>query len=145
QIESALRHVFGPDSQLVADGSYYLVTHDTAVAAAGGWSRRATLYGGDRMKGGEDPLLDAMTEPARIRAFFVHPGCARRGIGSQILQACMDAAVAAGFRRFSLAYTLSGVPLYRAFGFQERERFDIPMPDGLTLPVIRMEKDADAS
>jgi GNAT superfamily N-acetyltransferase len=95
------------------------------------------------MRAQEDPLLDPATEAARIRAFFVHPAFARRGIGSRILQACMDSARAAGFRRLSLAATLPGVPLYRAFGFEERERFEIPLPDGLALPVVQMERDAD--
>ena len=94
------------------------------------------------MKEREDPLLDPEIEPARIRAFFVHPDCARRGIGTRILRACMDAAHAAGFRRVTLASTLPGVPFYSALGFEEKERIDVPMPDGLTLPVIRMERDA---
>jgi GNAT superfamily N-acetyltransferase len=92
------------------------------------------------MKTEEDPLLDPHSEPARIRAFFVHPDCARRGIGSRILRACLDAAREAGFRRVTLASTLPGVPFYRAFGFEEKERIEVPLPDGVALPVIRMEK-----
>ena len=95
------------------------------------------------MKAQEDPLLDPATEPARIRAFFVHPAFARRGVGSEILRACLASARAAGFRRFSLVSTLPGIPLYRAFGFAERERIEVPLPDGLSLPVIRVERDAD--
>src|SRR5262245_10112134 len=84
QIESALRHVFGPDTQLIADQTYYVIVDDGALAAAGGWSRRRTLYGGDQMKAAEDPLLDPATESARIRAFFVHPAWARGGLGRQL-------------------------------------------------------------
>lgn len=149
QTESAILHVFGTDSRLIADGTYFAAEAEEEgrlrlrlrIVGCGGWSRRRTLYGGDQMKDAEDPLLDPATEPARIRAFFVHPDFARRGIGSQILRACMDAARAAGFRRVTLASTLPGVPFYRAFGFLEHERIEVPLPDGLTLPVIRMERD----
>ncbi len=111
------------------------------LAGCGGWSRRRTLYGGDQMRAPEDPLLDPRTEAARIRAFFVHPGFARRGVGRAILEACLDAARAAGFRRVELAATLPGVPFYRAFGFEDREPLEAPMPGGLALPVLRMERD----
>lgn len=141
QTESAIRFVFGPDSQLIADGTYFVAEEDGMLVGCGGWSRRRTLYGGDQMKEGtEDPLLDSATEAARIRAFFVHPGFARRGVGSQILHACVGAARAAGFRRLELAATLPGVPLYEAFGFAPQERVDLALPDGVTLPVIRMER-----
>lgn len=143
QTESAIRFVFGPDSQLIADGTYFVVEEDGALVGCGGWSRRRRLYGGDQMKEGEDPMLNPATEPAGIRAFFVHPGFARRGIGSQILEACMAAARAAGFRRLELAATLPGVPLYEAFGFAAREELGVPMPDGTSLPVIRMERAID--
>ncbi len=143
QTESAIRYVFGPDSRLIADGTYFVAEDGAVLAGCGGWSRRRTLYGGDQMKAGEDPLLDPATDAARVRAFFVHPAFARRGIGSGILGACMDAARAAGFRRMELASTLPGVPLYEAFGFEARERIEVPMPDGLTLPVIRMERALD--
>ena len=143
QTESAILYVFGPDSRLIADGTYFAAEEDGTLAGCGGWSRRRTLYGGDQMKAQEDPLLDPATEAARIRAFFVHPAFARRGVGSGILEACMDAARAAGFRRMELASTLPGVPLYEAFGFEARERIEVPMPDGLTLPVIRMKRALD--
>ena len=143
QTESAIRYVFGPDSRLIADGTYFAAEEGGTLAGCGGWSRRRTLYGGDQMKAREDPLLDPATEAARIRAFFVHPAFARRGVGSRILGACMDAARAAGFRRMELASTLPGVPLYEAFAFEARERIEVPMPDGLTLPVIRMERALD--
>jgi GNAT superfamily N-acetyltransferase len=140
QIEGATRYVFGPDSRLIADGTYYVAHVEGHIAGCGGWSRRRSLYGGDQMSPEADPLLDPATEAARIRAFFVHPAFARRGIGSRILHACMDAARAAGFRRLELAATLPGVPLYEAFGFQARERVAVPMPDGLALPIVVMER-----
>jgi GNAT superfamily N-acetyltransferase len=143
ETESAIRYVFGPDSRLIADGTYFVVEQDGRMAACGGWSRRRTLYGGDQMKAGEEPLLDPATEPAKVRAFFVHPDFARRGIGTLLLDACVAAARAAGFRRLELAATLPGVPLYAARGFFERERLDVPMPDGRKLPIVRMERDID--
>ncbi len=138
QIESAIRHVFGPDTQLIADRTYFVATAGGMLVGCGGWSRRRTLFGGDQMKTAEDPLLDPKAEPARVRAFFVHPDWARRGIAGAILEACMNAARAAGFRRVELVATLPGEPLYRAFGFDVLERFEAAMPDGLTLPVVRM-------
>jgi len=159
QTEAAIRHVFGPDTRLIADGTYFLAEETggpgppatqgaarsagvarSAVIGCGGWSRRRTLYGGDQMKSAEDPLLDPRTDAARIRAFFVHPAFARRGVGRAILDACLDGARAAGFRRVELASTLPGVPFYRAFGFEEREALEAPMPVGFGLPVIRMER-----
>ena len=140
QTEAAIRHVFGPDTRLVADGTYFVAEEESALSGCGGWSKRRTLYGGDQMKSADDPLLDPRTDAARIRAFFVHPGFARRGVGRAILEACLDAARAAGFRRVELASTLPGVPFYRAFGFEEREALEAPMPVGFGLPVIRMER-----
>ena len=143
--ESAILHVFGPDSLLIADGTYFVAEEDDGrLAGCGGWSRRRTLYGGDQTKSGEEPLLDPATEPAKIRAFFVHPDFARRGIGSRLLEACIEAARAAGFRRLELAATLPGVPLYAARGFREGERLEVPMPDGRHLAIVRMERDIDA-
>jgi GNAT superfamily N-acetyltransferase len=140
QTEAALRYIFGPDTRLITDGTYFVVEEDGALAGCGGWSRRRTLYGGDQMKPGEDALLDPSTDAARIRAFFVHPDYARRGVGSAILDACLEAARAAGFRRVELAATLPGVPFYRALGFEECETLEAPMPDGQALPIIRMER-----
>jgi GNAT superfamily N-acetyltransferase len=140
QAEHALVHVFGPDTQLIADGTYYVVQTSHALVAAGGWSRRRTLYGGDQTKAGEDPLLDPATEPARIRAFFVHPAWARRGLGRLLFEHCLSAARAAGFRELTLVATLPGVPLYEAVGFVSEERFAVPMSGGIELPVIRMRR-----
>lgn len=139
QIESALRYVFGPDSQLIADRTYYAVeTADGELIAAGGWSRRQTLYGGDQMKGVEDPLLNPPRDAARIRGFFVHPSWARRGLARRLFDLCAEEAALAGFRRLELVATLPGVPLYRALGFAEQERVLVPLPDGERLPVVTM-------
>ena len=140
QAEGGLRHVFGVDTQLVADGTYYLIEADGALAAAGGWSARRTLFGGDQMKAAEDPRLDPATEPARIRAFFVHPAHARRGLGRRLFAACEAAARAAGFRSFELMATLPGVPLYAALGFVAHERVDVPLDGGVVLPCVRMTR-----
>ena len=144
QIESALRYVFGVDTQLIADGTYFVVEVDGHFAACGGWSKRQTLYGGDQLKTGEDPLLDPATEPARIRAFFVDPDFARRGIGRQLLTACEQAAQEAGFRRLEMGATLPGEPLYAAAGYQAIEPIDLQMPDGVILPIVRMGKTVNA-
>jgi GNAT superfamily N-acetyltransferase len=140
QIESSIRHMFGPDTQLIDDGTYFVVEAEGAIVGCGGWSRRATLFGGDQTKAGADPLLDPAGDPARIRAFFVHPAAARRGVGSRLMTACIDAARAAGFRTLTLVATLPGEPLYRAFGFVAEERFEAPLADGSTLPVVRMAR-----
>lgn len=140
QIESAIRYVFGPDTQLIADGTYFAAEAEGQIVGCGGWSRRRTLYGGDQMKDAEDPLLDPRTEAARIRAFFIHPEWARRGIGSAIMRACRDAAAAAGFTRLQLMATLPGEPLYRAFGFQALERVTTTLTDGVRVDFVRMER-----
>ena len=140
QVESKLRHVFGVDTRLIADGTYFVIEEDGAIVACGGWSRRGTLFGGDQMKAGPDPLLDPATEPARIRAFFVDPAYARRGLGSEILSACTQAAEAAGFRSFELVATGAGEQLYRAHGFALVERFEVELPDQIRVSVARMNK-----
>lgn len=140
QVESGLRYVFGPDSQLIADGTYFVVEDRGVLAGAGGWSFRNTHYGGDQMKDGEDIAIDPATEPARIRAFFVHPSHARRGIGRMLLEACTAAARASGFRSLALAATLPGVPLYTACGFTAIRREDVILPDGTPLGIVFMQK-----
>ena len=140
QIESAIKYVFGVDTQLIADGTYYVVTSEDRIAGSGGWSKRSTLYGADKMKSGGDPLLDPQVEPARIRAFFVHPDFARRGIGSLLIERCMTEARRAGFRSLELMATLPGVPLYARFGFTAIESVDAPLPDGERLPLRRMTR-----
>jgi GNAT superfamily N-acetyltransferase len=140
QIEAALVAVFGVDTQLIMDGTYYVIDSPTGAAAAGGWSYRRTLYGGDQMKGVADPPLDAATEPARIRAFFVDPHWARRGLARELYDECARAARAAGFRSFELMATLPGEPLYSALGFSALERTTVPLGNGVELPLVRMTR-----
>ena len=143
QIESALASVYGVDSQLIADGTYFVVQANSAggvIVACGGWSKRKTLYGGDVWKAREDSLLDPLTDAAKIRAFFVHPDWVRRGIGTLLLDVCEQAAIAEGFRRFEMGATLSGVPLYRARGYVSLENLGVPLANGESLPIVRMEK-----
>ncbi|MEW6129750.1 MAG: GNAT family N-acetyltransferase [Acidobacteriota bacterium] len=140
QIESAIIHIFGVDSQLIDDGTYFVAESNHQIVGCGGWSKRKTLFGGDQMKGDEDGLLDPQSEPARIRAFFVHPDWTRKGIGKRIISACENAARESGFNRLELAATLPGEPLYAAVGYHPIEKIDVPMPDGEFLAIIRMGK-----
>ena len=111
-----------------------------SIVGCGGWSKRKTLYGGDQWSDREAALLDPQHDAAKIRAFFIHPECARRGIGSMILEACENAAQAAGFTRFEMGATLTGVPLYMARGYVALEDLEVPLANGETLPIVRMEK-----
>ncbi len=141
QIESALVNMFGVDTRLIEDGTYYVAEVEGRIVACGGWSKRATLFGGDQMKACEDDLLlNPQIDPARIRAFFVHPEYARRGIGSRMMEACERAAQEAHFTTLELVATLPGEPLYKSFGYEVAERFDIELPEGVRLPVARMRK-----
>ena len=140
QVESALVHIFGVDSQLIADGTYYSAVSGDEIVGCGGWSKRKTLFGGDQMKSNEDNLLDPTVDPARIRAFFVHPQWARQGIGKRIILTCEAAARQDGFQRMELAATLPGEPLYAALGYQVVKRFEVAMADGEVLPVAQMAK-----
>jgi GNAT superfamily N-acetyltransferase len=140
----ALDMVFGVDTQLIEDGTYFVATASEegkpAIAACGGWSKRKTLFGSDHCAGREDGLLDPARDAARIRAFFVHPEWARRGIGSRLLEVCESAAGRAGFRRLEMGATLAGVPLYRARGYVAGEQRDVPLGPGFSLPIIYMSK-----
>jgi len=140
QIESSIKYVFGVDTQLVTDGTYYVAELDGKIVGCGGWSKRNTLYGGDQHKDVEDPLLDPATDAARIRAFFVHPDHARQGIGTHIINVCEEAAKSNGFSTFQLGATLPGVPLYSAMGYHAVERIDQPLPDGEILGIVKMKK-----
>lgn len=140
QRAAALGPVFGVDRQLILDGTYFVVEADGGIVGCGGWSRRRAMYGGDRARDGEDAPLDPQHDPARIRAFFVHPHWARRGIGRALLQSCEEAIRAAGFIRAELVATLPGEPLYTSVGYGVIERYDAPLKDGLSLPVVRMGK-----
>jgi len=140
QIASALRFMFGVDTQLIDDGTYYAVQQGERIVAAGGWSGRRTLFGGDQWKHGADAPLDPGTEAARIRAFFVDPGAARQGLGRILFDRCLTDARAAGFQRLELMATLPGEPLYRALGFAEDERVELALPDGIRMPLVRMSR-----
>jgi len=157
QIEGALKTVFGVDSQLIADGTYIVAQAEpTAIERAeakhaqpelmivgcGGWSKRKTLYGSDHWTGREDALLDPLCDAAKIRAFFIHPAWARRGVGSTILKACEDAARSAGFTRYEMGATLTGAKLFGAKGYVAVKPISIPLLNGESLPVIHMEKPA---
>jgi GNAT superfamily N-acetyltransferase len=155
QIEGALKTVFGVDSQLIADGTYLVAEavpnrmesdepkNDGAaslIVGCGGWSKRKTLFGGDRWKNREDELLDPLRDAAKIRAFFIHPAWARQGIGGMILEACEGAALAAGFTRYEMGATLTGAKLFGAKGYVAVKPISIPLMNGEVLPVIHMEK-----
>ncbi len=143
QTESMIRYAIGVDSQLVVDGTYYVAadTSDGQIVGCGGWSMRQTLYGGDQAKGKEDALLIPGTDAARIRAFFVDPHHARRGIGRQMIDTCEEAARVAGFTRMELGATLPGEPLYAAMGYVVIDRFNITLPDGEVLACAHMTKE----
>ena len=155
QIEGALKTVFGVDSQLIADGTYIVAEAEAGsgdrtgaanaspgliIIGCGGWSKRKTLYGSDHWTGREDALLDPLRDAAKIRAFFIHPDWARRGVGSMILKACEDAARSAGFTRYEMGATLTGAKLFGAKGYIAVKPISIPLANGESLPVIHMEK-----
>ena len=147
QINSALRTVFGVDSQLVGDGTYLVVESVSSdsndhpvIVACGGWSKHKTLYGGDSWRDRQDDLLDPATDAAKIRAFFIHPDWARRGIGTLLLDACESAAHAAGFTRFEMGATLTGAKLFEQRGYVAVERLNVPLEGEITLPIIYMVK-----
>lgn len=140
-IESSLRYLYGIDTQLVADRTYYVVEHDGLPVACGGWSFRLTPFGSD--DAGEvrdDARRVAGRDAAVIRAFFVHPEWTRRGLGRLVLEACEDAARDAGFDRFELTATLMGIPFYRAAGYRDVRPVDVTLADGVVLPHLLMEK-----
>jgi GNAT superfamily N-acetyltransferase len=140
ETEAAIRYVFGVDTALVQDGTYFVATLDGSLAGCGGWSRRNTLYGGDQRPVGESLLLDPAKDAARIRAFFVAPTAARRGVGRALLNACAAAAAQAGFQSLTLMATLPGVPFYAALGFHSDEDVVDVLPDGTPLAFVRMSK-----
>ncbi len=141
--EAALATVFTVDSQLIADGTYFIASaEDGRLAGCGGWSRRKTLYGGDRQVGIIEPeLLNPVTDAAKIRAIFVHPAFARQGLGSLILEMSEKATEDAGFTRLEMGSTLAGVSLYKLKGYIETERILVPVKDGERIEVVRMMKE----
>ena len=140
QVEGALRGAFGVDRQLLADATYFVCERAGELLACGGWSFRATLFGGDARPGRDDSRLDPASEPARIRAFFVAPEFARCGLGSRLLMHCETEAQAHGFRRCALMSTLPGVRLYRRHGYVAAEPIEYPLAAGLTIRFVPMEK-----
>jgi GNAT superfamily N-acetyltransferase len=143
QINASLKTVFTTDSQLIADGTYFVVLAEGELAGCGGWSKRKTLYGGDgQMERIEPEMLDPATDAAKVRAIFVHPRFARMGLGSLILRAAEEAAVEAGFKSFEMGSTLTGVALYSLKGYREVDRVRVPVGDGEEIEVVRMMKEA---
>jgi GNAT superfamily N-acetyltransferase len=140
QTDSALRFMFGVDTRLVEQGTYFVVEAADEIVAAGGWSAWRTLYGGDRFKDGDDEPLEPGRDAARIRAFFVHPDWARKGLARQLFERCLRESRAAGFHALELMATLPGEPLYRALGFSADERIEIALSDGVVLPLVRMSR-----
>ncbi len=141
QAAAITREVFGVDSALVADGSYFAIEAGDAIVACGGWSKRATDFGGDQAKSGDDRLLDPATEPARIRAFFVDPDFARQGLGGMLLEHCTKAAARAGFKALELVSTMPGEPLYLHHGFSALECIELPLSGGVSVALTRMRKE----
>lgn len=137
---TASYEVMGLDTQLIADGTYFVVEDGGAIAGCGGWSRRATLFGGDHSAGRDAALLDPAKDAARVRAMYTHPDHTRKGVGRLILDACEAAARAEGFTRAEMAATMGGVPLYRACGYHDIEPFEAETSSGYRVPLIRMGK-----
>ena len=140
QLAVALGPVFGLDRQFIRDGTYFVVENAGEIIACGGWSKRLAVYGGDHERAGADAELNPAMDAARVRAFFVHPNWERRGIGRVLLEASEAAIRKAGFQRIELAATLAGEALYARHGYTVAERYDAPMPGGMTIAVVRMTK-----
>jgi GNAT superfamily N-acetyltransferase len=131
--------IMGLDNQLIDDGTYFIVECDGQLAGCGGWSRRATLYGGDHSAGRDSAMLDPARDPAKVRAMYTHPAFSRRGVGRLVLSLCESTAAAAGFTRLELMSTLSGLPLYRAAGFEVIEEVE-DASGGVPVPLLKMGK-----
>lgn len=140
QIEGALLGAFGVDTQLILDGTYFVAEADGKLVACGGWSKRRTLFGGDAGSGRDAGQLDPATDAAKIRAFFVDPAYARRGLGSAILERCEAEARACGFRRFEMMATLPGAKLYTRYGYSGTERIQYEVRPGVMIDFIPMSK-----
>ncbi|MDR3615630.1 MAG: GNAT family N-acetyltransferase [Candidatus Obscuribacterales bacterium] len=145
QIDGALGTVLGLDTQLIEDGTYFVVEDENQIVGCGGWSYRRTLFGSDHASVRESELLDPLVDAAKIRAFFIHPDWARKGIGSQILGLCENAARQSSFKRFEMGATLTGVPLYQARGYSEFARVEVPLSNGEFLQVVKMQKNAESA
>lgn len=140
----ASHRVMGLDTQLIRDSTYFIIESGGRIAGCGGWSWRSTLYGGDESAVTREPrALDPAAEPARIRAMYTDPDFVRRGVGRLILSLCEQAARDAGFRRATMMATMAGVPLYAACGYEEVEPITITNVEGVSVPLVRMEKSLD--
>jgi GNAT superfamily N-acetyltransferase len=140
QIEGALQGAFGVDSQLIEDGTYFVVEAAGVIVGCGGWSYRRTLFGGDKRAERDSAVLDPRTEAARIRAFFIDPAHARKGIGTLLLQKCESEARGRGFSRVELMSTLPGVRLYCARGYSGIERVNYEVAPGVAIEFVPMSK-----
>lgn len=140
QRAAALGSVFGTDKNLIIDQTYFIAELEGQMVGCGGWSKRQAMFGADSLASKQSGFLDPAKDAARIRAFFVHPDFARRGIGAKILAHCEAAAIKDGFKRFELGSTLTGIPLYSAYGYEPIERIDTPLPNGETLAIVLMGK-----
>jgi N-acetylglutamate synthase-like GNAT family acetyltransferase len=141
QIEGAIRTVFGVDTALILDGTYFVADRDGELIGCGGWSKRRTLFGGDQFAARDASELDPLTEPAKIRAFFIHPDHARKGIARTLLETCENAALAAGFQSLELMSTLPGIKLYEACGYHGTEACELSVGDGITIGLVPMRKE----
>src|SRR6266850_776075 len=141
QIEAAILTVFGVDTDLILDGTYFVADSSGMLIGCGGWSKRKTLFGGDRFASRDSSELDTKLEAARIRAFFVHSESSRKGIGRAILASCESEAKAYGFRSIELMATLPGVKLYKACGYEGDQRVEYEIGDGLVIEFVPMRKD----
>jgi GNAT superfamily N-acetyltransferase len=141
QIEAAIVTVFGVDTDLIEDGTYFVAEDAGAMVGCGGWSKRKTLFGGDQYSSRDAGYLDPASEPAKIRAFFIHPDHARKGIARAILSRCEDEARAQGFRALELMATLPGIEFYKSCGFVPAGTFDLDLVDGVKLELVPMRKD----
>lgn len=137
--------IMGVDTQLIDDGTYFAIECDGRIVGCGGWSRRATLFGGDHSGNRDARLLDPAVEPARVRAMYTHPDFARRGIGRLVLSLCEVAAAREGFRSLALVATVAGEPLYSACGYSVVERIEVPTSTAVTVPCARMVKAVSAN
>jgi GNAT superfamily N-acetyltransferase len=143
-ITSALNSVYGVDTTILSDGHYFAISPSsspTTMIACGGWSRRATLYGGDQFSSRDPTFLDPSKDAAKIRAMFVHPEWTRKGVGRFLIEACERAAWEAGFRKVEMGATLSGVPFYESMGYVVIEKQERDLGDGVTLELRRMGKE----
>jgi GNAT superfamily N-acetyltransferase len=145
QVEAALASVFGVDTDLIRDGTYYVAEAEGSAVGCGGWSKRRTLFGGDRFAARDSGYLDPRTEPAKIRAFFVHPAWARRGVAGAILETCEREAESEGFRSLELMATLPGVPFYAARGYEAGARVEYETADGVKIEFVPMRKELSGS